>query len=127
MFSQDDLALRFRPGRPDCEGSMSWFILFLAGLLEVAWAVGFKWEPLASKPWAQVAVALSVILSMVFLAVAIKQIPLGTAYAVWTGIGVVGTVIAGAFLFDEPLTGPRLAFLALILVGIVGLKLTTTN
>lgn len=106
---------------------MSWFILFLAGLFEVAWAVGFKWEPLASKPWAQGAVALSVILSMVLLAVAIKQIPLGTAYAVWTGIGVVGTVIAGAILFNEPLTGPRLAFLALILVGVVGLKLTTTH
>lgn len=106
---------------------MSWFILFLAGLLEVAWAVGFKWEPLASKPWAQVAVALSVVLSMVLLAVAIKQIPLGTAYAVWTGIGVVGTVIAGAVLFNEPLTSSRLAFLALILVGIIGLKLTASH
>ncbi|MBY0549212.1 MAG: multidrug efflux SMR transporter [Candidatus Obscuribacterales bacterium] len=106
---------------------MSWFVLFLAGLFEVAWAVGFKWEPLASKPWAQVAVALSVILSMVLLAVAVKQIPLGTAYAVWTGIGVVGTVVAGALLFGEPLTSLRLLFVALILAGTVGLKLTSAH
>lgn len=106
---------------------MSWFLLFLAGLFEVAWAVGFKWEPLVSKPWAQGIVALSVLLSMALLALAMRQIPLGTAYAVWTGIGVVGTVIAGALLFNEPLTSSRVLFLMLILTGIIGLKLTSVH
>lgn len=106
---------------------MSWFLLFLAGLFEVVWAVGFKWEPLVSKPWAQGIVALSVLLSMALLALAMRQIPLGTAYAVWTGIGVVGTVIAGALLFNEPLTSSRVLFLMLILTGIIGLKLTSMH
>lgn len=103
---------------------MSWFILLLAGLFEIGWAVGFKTEDLWSKPRELSLVLLSLALSMGLLAVAVRSIPLGTAYAAWTGIGIVGTVIAGAVLFNETITLTKVAFLGLILVGVIGLRIT---
>lgn len=103
---------------------MSWFILLLAGLFEIGWAVCFKTEDLWSKPRELSLVLLSLALSMGLLAVAVRSIPLGTAYAAWTGIGIVGTVIAGAVLFNETITLTKVAFLGLILVGVIGLRIT---
>lgn len=106
---------------------MSWFYLIIAGLFEVGWAVGMKYSQGFSKPLASVLTIILMILSVVFLAQAIKNIPLGTAYAIWTGIGAIGTVLAGLILFDEPRTFLRLFFVFLIFIGIVGLKLVTRH
>lgn len=101
---------------------MSWLILFFAGLLEVAWAVGLKVAD--EKPIAWVAVVLCLIGSVVLLAVAMHKIPLGTAYAVWTGIGVLGTFVVGCIWLHEPVTLMRTVCVLLIAAGIIGLKLT---
>lgn len=106
---------------------MSWIYLIIAGLFEVGWAVGMKYSQGFSKPLASVLTIILMILSVVFLAQAIKNIPLGTAYAIWTGIGAIGTVLAGLILFDEPRTFLRLLFVFLIFIGIVGLKLVTRH
>lgn len=103
---------------------MEWIILFLAGLLEVVWAIGLKYTDGFSR-WLPSAVTVAAIIgSMWLLALALRGIPVGTAYAVWTGIGVVGTAVLGVVLFAEPATLPRLASIALIVAGIAGLKLT---
>jgi len=104
---------------------MAWVILFLAGLLEVGWAVGLKYTAGLTRPWPTVGTALALAGSMGLLAVALRTLPLGTAYAVWTGIGTVGTAVLGIVLFREPATAMRLACIALIVAGIVGLKLAT--
>ena len=104
---------------------MAWALLFLAGLLEVAWAVGLKYTDGFTRPWPTVATLAAMIGSMVLLALAVRTLPLGTAYAVWTGIGTAGAVLLGIVLFQEPATLARLFFVGLIVAGIVGLKLVT--
>lgn len=104
---------------------MAWGLLFLAGLLEVAWAVGLKYTDGFTRPWPTAATVVAMIGSMVLLALAVRTLPLGTAYAVWTGIGTAGAVLLGILLFNEPATLLRLAFVGLIVTGIVGLKLVT--
>jgi quaternary ammonium compound-resistance protein SugE len=104
---------------------MAWIYLLFAGLLEVGWAIGLKYTEGFSRLWPSLATIATMILSLGFLALALKELPVGTAYAVWTGIGAVGTVILGIYLFGEPATAARLACISLILAGIVGLKLVT--
>jgi len=104
---------------------VAWALLFLAGLLEVAWAVGLKYTDGFSRPWPTVATLAAMIGSVVLLALAVRTLPLGTAYAVWTGIGTAGAVLLGIVLFQEPATLARLFFVGLIVAGIVGLKLVT--
>ena len=103
---------------------MSWIILFFAGLFEVGWAVGLKYTEGFSKPLPTVLTALDMLVSLGLLGLAMKHLPLGTAYAVWTGVGAVGTVIAGIVLFGESMALLRLASVALIVCGLVGLKLS---
>jgi quaternary ammonium compound-resistance protein SugE len=104
---------------------MSWLVLVLAGLLEIGWAVGLKYSHGLTRLWPSVATAVALAGSMGLLAVAMRTLPLGTAYAVWTGIGTVGTAVLGVVLFREPATAMRLACIALIVAGIVGLKLAS--
>ncbi len=101
---------------------MAWGMLVVAGLLEVAWAVGLKWSEGLSKPGPAVVTVLAMVASMVLLGMAVRTLPLGTAYAVWTGIGAVGSVVLGIVLFEEPATLGRVACLGAIIGGIVGLK-----
>ncbi|MCB1882900.1 MAG: quaternary ammonium compound efflux SMR transporter SugE [Geminicoccaceae bacterium] len=103
---------------------MAWTILFLAGLCEIAWAVGLKYSDSFTRLWPSLATIVALVASMVLLGVALRSLPLGTAYAVWTGIGAVGALILGIFLFDESAALPRLFFAGLIVVGILGLKAT---
>ncbi|HBO1400219.1 quaternary ammonium compound efflux SMR transporter SugE [Pseudomonas aeruginosa] len=103
---------------------MSWIILFFAGLFEVGWAVGLKYTEGFSKPLPTVLTALAMLVSLGLLGLAMKHLPLSTAYAVWTGVGAVGTVIAGIVLFGESMALLRLASVALIVCGLVGLKLS---
>ena len=102
---------------------MYWLVLFIAGLFEVAWAIGLKYTEGFSKLWPSVFTIACMIISMGLLAYAVKQLPVGTAYAVWTGIGAVGTAILGIILFDESKELARIFFIFLIIVGIVGLKI----
>jgi quaternary ammonium compound-resistance protein SugE len=106
---------------------MTWVILFIAGLLEIGWAVGLKYADGFTRLWPSVATMVSLIGSMGLLAVALRTLPLGTAYAVWTGIGTVGTAVLGIVLFREPATAMRLTCIALIVAGIVGLRLSSTS
>jgi len=102
---------------------MVWFILFIAGLFEVAWAIGLKYSDGFTRLWPSVFTIVSVIISMGLLANSLKYLPVGSAYAVWTGIGAVGTAILGIFLFNESKDFIRIFFIFLIIVGIVGLKI----
>ena len=104
---------------------MAWGILFIAGLFEIGWAVGLKYTEGFTRPIPVVLTLISIVISMGLLGLAVRTLPLGTAYAVWTGIGTVGTVILGIILFNEPVTAIRLACIALILAGIVGLQVTS--
>ncbi|NWL79734.1 quaternary ammonium compound-resistance protein SugE [Pseudomonas taiwanensis] len=103
---------------------MSWIILFFAGLFEVGWAVGLKYTDGFSKPLPTALTALAMIISLGLLGLAMKELPLGTAYAIWTGVGAVGTVIAGVILFGESMALVRLLSVALIIGGLIGLKLS---
>ena len=105
---------------------MPWLVLFIAGLCEVGWAVGLKYTEGFTRLWPTLGVAASLAASMALLAWAMKSLPLGTAYAVWTGIGAVGAVTLGIVLFKEPVTAPRLVCLGLIVTGILGLRLIET-
>jgi quaternary ammonium compound-resistance protein SugE len=104
---------------------MAWVVLFVAGLFEVGWAVGLKYAQGFTRPWPSAFVVVSLALSMALLGLALRSLPLGTAYAVWTGIGTVGTAALGVALFGEPATAARLACMGLIVAGIVGLKVLT--
>jgi quaternary ammonium compound-resistance protein SugE len=104
---------------------MAWIILLAAGLFEIGWAVGLKYTEGFTRPWATLWTAIALIASMTLLGLSLRTLPLGTAYAVWTGIGTIGTAILGIVLFREPATAMRLLCIALILAGIVGLKLAT--
>ena len=101
---------------------MSWLILFFAGLLETAWAVGLKYTDGFSRLWPSVFTLAAMAASVWLLSMAMKSLPLGTAYAVWTGIGAVGAVAAGMALFGDAMTLPRLVSVGLIVAGLVGLK-----
>jgi quaternary ammonium compound-resistance protein SugE len=105
---------------------MYWFILVLAGLFEIAWAVGLKYTEGFSKLWPSVFTVTAMTISIVLLAFATKKLPLGTAYAVWTGIGAVGAVSLGIVLFGESAQPLRLLCVGLIVAGILGLKLTSS-
>jgi quaternary ammonium compound-resistance protein SugE len=104
---------------------MTWLILFLAGLLEVAWAVGLKYTEGFTRLVPSIFTLVSMAGSVILLGLAMRQLPLGTAYAVWTGIGTVGTAIAGMLLLGEPAGALRLGCIGLIVAGILGLKLLT--
>ncbi|MDB5316042.1 MAG: QacE family quaternary ammonium compound efflux transporter [Rhodospirillales bacterium] len=101
---------------------MAWFYLFLAGLLEIGWAIGLKYTHGFTRPLATVLTVTSMAASVGLLGLALRTLPIGTAYAIWTGIGTVGTVVLGIVLFGEAATAARLACIALILAGIIGLK-----
>ena len=104
---------------------MEWIILLIAGLFEIRWAIGLKFSHGFTQIIPSVLTVICMIASFYFLALALKHLSLGTAYAVWTGIGTLGTVILGIILFKEPVTAVRLFCIALILCGITGLKLIT--
>jgi quaternary ammonium compound-resistance protein SugE len=103
---------------------MPWTLLFLAGLFEVAWAVGLKYTDGFTKWMPTTLTVAAMVASIVLLGLAVKHLPLGTAYAVWTGIGTIGTVVLGIVLLGDSAAPLRIVCLALILVGIVGLKVT---
>lgn len=104
---------------------MAWVYLIVAGLLETGWAIGLKYTEGFTKPLASILTAAAIAASMFLLALAARTIPIGTAYAMWVGIGAVGAVILGIILFDEPRDVARLAFVGLLVVSLVGLRLTT--
>ncbi|UZK03393.1 quaternary ammonium compound efflux SMR transporter SugE [Venatoribacter cucullus] len=104
---------------------MNWGILLLASVFEISWAIGLKYTEGFSRFWPSVATVTAMVLSVVLLGMAMKTLPVGTAYAVWVGIGAVGTAILGMYLFQEPASTARLLSLGLIVAGIVGLKLAT--
>ena len=103
---------------------MAWFYLLIAGIFEITWAIGLKYSQGFTQLWPSLVTIAGLIASFVFLAKAAVTLPIGTAYAVWTGIGAAGTLILGIILFHEPLHASRLFFLGLLLVGIIGLKIT---
>jgi quaternary ammonium compound-resistance protein SugE len=104
---------------------MAWIYLTIAGLFEIGWAIGLKYTDGFTRLLPSLWTLISMILSIVLLGLALKTLPVGTAYAVWTGIGAVGTAALGIYLFAEPATVARLLCIGLILSGIVGLKLVT--
>ena len=104
---------------------MSWIILVIAGLFEIGWAIGLKYTEGFTRLWPSVGTVASMLISVGLLGLAMRDLPVGTAYAVWTGIGAVGTVILGIVLFGDPANAPRLVCVGLILAGIIGLKLTS--
>ncbi|EGR4142900.1 multidrug efflux SMR transporter [Vibrio cholerae] len=104
---------------------MAWLILFLAGICEIAWAIGLKYSEGFSKPLASVATLSALVISFVLLGIALRTLPLGVAYGIWVGIGAVGTAVMGILLFGEAVSLFKLMSLALIVIGIAGLKLTS--
>ena len=104
---------------------MAWAILFVAGLMEIGWAIGLKYTEGFTRLVPSVLTLACMLASIVLLGLAVKTLPIGTAYAVWTGIGAVGTAILGIILFGDPATALRLACIGLIVAGIIGLKLVT--
>ena len=104
---------------------MSWVILAIAGLFEVGWAIGLKYTQGFTRPWPTALTIVAMVASVVLLGVAMKQLPVGTAYAVWTGIGTIGTAVLGIALFGDSASAARIACLALIAGGIVGLKVVS--
>lgn len=104
---------------------MPWFILLIAGVFEIAWAVGLKYTEGFTRLWPSLFTGLSMGLSFFLLAIALRSLPLGSAYAVWTGIGTIGTAAYGILVLAEPASAARLACIALIVAGIVGLKLAS--
>jgi len=104
---------------------MPWLLLIIAGLFEIGWAVGLKYTEGFTRLWPSIGTAAAMVVSLVLLGIAMKALPVGTAYAVWVGVGAVGTVILGIVLFGEPAGALRLVSVGLIIAGIVGLKLAT--
>lgn len=104
--------------------NLSWLLLTIAGLFEVGWAIGLKYSVGFTRPVASALTVIAIVISMALLGFAAKTLPIGTAYAVWTGIGAVGTVILGILLFGDSVNLIRIACLVLIVVGIIGLKVT---
>lgn len=106
---------------------MKWILLFLAGVFEVTWAIAMKYSDGFSQLWPSVITVAGYIASAVFLALALKELPLGTAYAMWTGFGIVGTTVLGVLLFHERLTLPQVVCVLFIVAGIAGLKLLSAE
>ncbi|WP_211452038.1 quaternary ammonium compound efflux SMR transporter SugE [Collimonas antrihumi] len=106
---------------------MAWIILFLAGLAEIVWAVGLKYSEGFTRTWPSVITCVGMAISIWLLALAMRTLPLGTAYAVWTGIGAVGSFIAGIVLLGEVVSVARIASVSLIVLGLIGLKLSTAS
>jgi quaternary ammonium compound-resistance protein SugE len=106
---------------------MAWFVLIFAGLLEIGWAVGLKYTAGFTRPLPTVLTVASMVASMGLLGLSLKTLPIGTAYAVWTGIGTIGTAVLGIMLFGEAATVARLACIGLIVAGISGLKLISPD
>ena len=104
---------------------MSWIILVIAGLFEIGWAIGLKYTQGFTRLWPTLGTVGAMVISVGLLGVAMRELPVGTAYAVWTGIGAVGTVILGIVLFGDPANAARLVCVGLIVAGILGLKLTS--
>ena len=104
---------------------MAWIILVVAGLFEVGWAIGLKYTEGFTRLWPTVWTALAMLISLWLLGIAMKSLPIGTAYSVWVGIGAVGTVILGIVLLGEPANAARLVSIALVVAGIIGLKLSS--
>ena len=104
---------------------MSWLVLVLAGLFEIGWAIGLKYTDGFTKLWPTVGTVASMVVSLGLLGVAMKSLPVGTAYAVWVGVGAVGTAILGIVLLGEPSNAGRMVSLGLIVAGIIGLKLAS--
>ncbi|HSI61554.1 MAG TPA: multidrug efflux SMR transporter [Candidatus Saccharimonadia bacterium] len=102
---------------------MSWFLLIVAALFEIAWAVGLKFTDGFTRLWPSVGVGVALVVSVVLLGWAAKSLPIGTAYAVWTGLGAAGTIACGIFFLGEPVTATRMICVGLILAGVIGLKL----
>ena len=106
---------------------MAWIYLLIAGILEVGWAIGLKYTEGFSKLWPSVGTVICMIVSLVLLGQALKTIPIGTGYAIWTGIGTIGTAILGIALFNEPRDAPRIFCIFLIIAGISGLKILSSH
>lgn len=104
---------------------MNWIILFVAGLFEIGWAIGLKYSVGFTRLWPSVGTAVSMVVSVVLLGIAMKTLPVGTAYAIWVGIGSVGTAILGMMLLGDAANTGRVVSLALIVAGVIGLKLAT--
>jgi quaternary ammonium compound-resistance protein SugE len=107
--------------------TFSWLLLVLAGLFEVGWAVGLKYTQGFTRCWPSIGTGAALLISIGLLAVALRSLPVGTAYAVWVGIGAVGTAIVGIVAFDEPANAARLVSLLLIVLGVAGLKFATST
>jgi quaternary ammonium compound-resistance protein SugE len=105
--------------------SMAWMILILAGLFETGWAIGLKYTEGFTRFWPTVWTVFAMIVSLWLLGIAMRTLPVGTAYSVWVGVGAVGTVVLGIALLEEPANAARLASVGLIIAGIIGLKLAT--
>jgi quaternary ammonium compound-resistance protein SugE len=105
--------------------TMDWLILLLAGVLEIVWAIGLKYSDGFSRPWTSAVTIAAMALSLGLLGIAMRSLPVGTAYAAWVGVGVAGTFVLGIVLLDEPLSALRVGSVVCILAGIVGLKLAT--
>jgi quaternary ammonium compound-resistance protein SugE len=106
---------------------MAWIVLVIAGLFEVGWAIGLKYTEGFTRPWPSAATAACMVASLWLLGIAMKSLPVGTAYGVWVGVGAVGTVVLGILLLGEPANLSRLFSIALIVAGIVGLKLSSPD
>ena len=106
---------------------MAWIVLFVAGLLEVGWAIGLKFTDGFTRLWPTAGTVASMVVSILLLGLALKTLPVGTAYAIWTGIGTIGTALLGIVLFGESASAARLACIGLIIAGIIGLKLVTPD
>lgn len=107
------------------DANMAWLMLIVAGILEAGWAIGLKYTQGFTRPVPSILTGAAIVISMVLLAMAARTLPIGTAYAVWVGIGALGAMILGILLLNEPATPMRLFFLALLLIAIVGLKSTS--
>ncbi|PGF14592.1 ligand-binding protein SH3 [Natrinema sp. CBA1119] len=106
---------------------MAWYILIIAALFEIGWAIGLEYSDGFSNPIPTFGTIIALLISMILLAQAVKELPIGTAYAVWTGIGAVGTASLGMILFDEPVSILRILFIGVIVIGIVGLNITSAG
>jgi len=106
---------------------MAWLLLMVAGILEVGWAIGLKYTQGFTRLWPSVWTVVAMVISMGLLGIATKSLPIGTAYSVWVGVGAVGTVLFGVLFFGEPASAARMLSVALIVVGIIGLKLATPS
>jgi quaternary ammonium compound-resistance protein SugE len=106
---------------------MAWIYLIIAGILETGWAIGLKYTDGFTRPVPSILTAAAIVASMVLLSFAARTLPIGTAYGIWVGIGTVGAVVLGMVLFDEPRTAGRIFFLVLLVVSLVGLKLTSSD